>query len=193
MYNISKAILPQMTGQIRIIAGRWRGRNIRFPEAPGLRPTPGRVRETLFNWLGQDLPGYQCLDLFAGSGALGFEALSRGAARVVMVERQLATARFLRDNAARLGATGAEIVVAEALQWLRRDKQRFDLVFLDPPFAGQDLEQVLPLIHERLNPGGMVYCESPEGVSESPFWSEFRSSRAGRVTHQLLKPEQGSV
>ena len=188
-----KAILPQMTGQIRIIGGRWRGRNIRFPEASGLRPTPSRVRETLFNWLGQDLPEYQCLDLFAGSGALGFEALSRGAARVIMVEQQRVTARSLRENAQRLGATGAEIVVAEALQWLRQDKQRFDLVFLDPPFAGQALAAVLPLIHPRLNPGGMVYCESPEGVSESPLWSEFRSSRAGRVTHQLLKPEQGSV
>ncbi len=182
-----------MTGQIRIIGGRWRGRNIRFREAPGLRPTPSRVRETLFNWLGQELPEYQCLDLFAGSGALGFEALSRGAARVVMVEKHPATAKCLRDNAERLGATGAEIVAAEALHWLRRDKRCFDLIFLDPPFAGQDLELVLPLLHERLNPGGMVYCESPEGVSESPFWSEFRSSRAGRVTHQLLKPEQGSV
>ncbi len=182
-----------MTDQIRIIGGQWRGRNIRFRAAPGLRPTPSRVRETLFNWLGQELPGYQCLDLFAGSGALGFEALSRGAARVVLVEKLPATAKGLRDNAARLGATGAEIVVAEALHWLRQDKRRFDVVFLDPPFAGQDLLQVLPLIHERLNPGGLVYCESPEGVSESRFWSEFRSSRTGRVTHQLLKPEQGSV
>lgn len=193
MYNRSKAILPQMTGQIRIIAGLWRGRNIRFLEVPGLRPTPSRVRETLFNWLGQDIPGVQCLDLFAGSGALGFEALSRGAARVVMVERQAATAKCLRENAQRLEATGAEVVVAEALQWLRRDTQRFDLVFLDPPFAGPELEQALALIRDRLNPGGMVYCESPEGVSESPFWSEFRSSRAGRVTYQLLKPERGPV
>ncbi len=180
-----------MTSQIRIIGGRWRGRSIRFHAESGLRPTPNRVRETLFNWLGQTLPGYQCLDLFAGSGALGFEALSRGAAHVVFVEKQRETVRRLRENAARLGAEDAEIVLSEGLEWLRRDDRKFDLVFLDPPFAGQELSRALPMLAERLNPGGLVYCESSGGVSESPFWSEIRAARAGQVTYQLLKPTQG--
>ena len=184
-------ILPEMTSQIRIIGGQWRGRNIRFEPAPGLRPTPGRVRETLFNWLGQTLPDYHCLDLFAGSGALGFEALSRGAAHAVLVEMSPSTARLLRANAERLGAKGAEIVVSDALAWLRRDSRCFDLIFLDPPFAANLLEPVLSLVHGRLNPGGMVYCESAQGVSKSPLWREFRYSRAGQVVHQLLQPEPG--
>ncbi|MDE1982493.1 MAG: 16S rRNA (guanine(966)-N(2))-methyltransferase RsmD [Betaproteobacteria bacterium] len=180
-----------MTSQIRIIGGRWRGRSIRFQAEPGLRPTPSRVRETLFNWLGQTLPGYRCLDLYAGSGALGFEALSRGAAHVVFVERQRETARQLRENAARLGAEGAEIVLSEAMGWLQRDERKFDLVFLDPPFSGQELDRVLPILAARLNPGGLVYCESSGGVSESPFWSEIRAARAGQVSYQLLKPTTG--
>ncbi|MBU6505150.1 MAG: 16S rRNA (guanine(966)-N(2))-methyltransferase RsmD [Betaproteobacteria bacterium] len=180
-----------MTSQIRIIGGRWRGRSIRFQAEPGLRPTPNRVRETLFNWLGQTLPGYQCLDLYAGSGALGFEALSRGAARVVFVERQRETVRQLRENAARLEAEGAEIVLSEAVTWLQRDQRKFDLVFLDPPFSGQELDRVLPILVARLNPGGLLYCESSGGVSESPFWSEIRAARAGQVTYQLLKPTTG--
>lgn len=180
-----------MTSQIRIIGGRWRGRSIRFQAEPGLRPTPNRVRETLFNWLGQTLPGYQCLDLFAGSGALGFEALSRGAARVVFVERQREAVRRLRENATRLGAEGAEIVLSEAMDWLRRDGRKFDLIFLDPPFSGQELVRLLPILTGRLNPGGVVYCESPGGVSESPLWSEIRAAKAGQVTYQLLKPTQG--
>src|SRR5579884_1678977 len=106
--------------RVRIIGGRWRSRVLRFPPAAHLRPTPDRVRETLFNWLGQRLDGLSCLDLFAGSGALGFEALSRGAARVVMVERDRATARALRDNARKLDAKGAEVVESDAIAWLAR-------------------------------------------------------------------------
>ncbi len=180
-----------MTSQIRIIGGRWRGRSIRFSAEPGLRPTPNRVRETLFNWLGQTLPDFRCLDLFAGSGALGFEALSRGAAQVVFVEKQRAAARMLRENADRLGAgEAAEVALSEAMTWLRRDDRKFDLVFLDPPFSGQDLAEVLPLLPGHLAPGGLVYCESFGGVSESPLWSEIRSARAGQVTYQLITPKQ---
>src|SRR4051812_21368219 len=97
------------TGEVRIIAGAWRSRRIAFPSIPGLRPTPDRVRETLFNWLGQDLSGFRCLDLYSGSGALGFEALSRGAERVVMVERDAPAFRALEANARLLSATGAEL------------------------------------------------------------------------------------
>lgn len=181
-----------MTSQIRIIGGRWRGRNIRFQAQPGLRPTPSRVRETLFNWLGQTLPGYHCLDLFAGSGALGFEALSRGAAKVVFVEKQRVAVHRLRENVVHLeAAETAEVVLCEALDWLRRDTRKYDLVFLDPPFSGQDLAQVLPMLPDHLAPGGLVYCESSGGVSESPLWSEIRSARAGQVVYQLIKRGQG--
>lgn len=181
-----------MSGQVRIIAGQWRGRLLRFNATPGLRPTPNRIRETLFNWLGQTLPGYHCLDLFAGSGALGFEALSRGAARVVMVERLQATARQLQAHAHILQTTQAQVVQDDALHWLSRDRQHFDLVFLDPPFDSDLLAQILPQLPQKLNPGGLVYCESAAGVSESPLWTLVRSARAGRVVYQLLRLKQGN-
>ncbi len=181
-----------MSGQVRIIAGQWRGRLLRFHAGPGLRPTPGRVRETLFNWLGQSLPGVQCLDLFAGSGALGFEALSRGAAQVIMVERVSATVQQLRAQARALETTQALVVQDEALHWLRHDRQCFDLVFLDPPFGSELLPQILPLLPQKMNPGGLVYCESASGVSESPLWTLVRSARAGRVVYQLLRLKQGN-
>src|SRR6187399_1285371 len=121
--------------RVRIIAGKWRSRIVKFPAAAALRPTPDRVRETLFNWLGQRLDGLACLDLFAGSGALGFEALSRGAARVVMVEASRESARNLSDNALALGATDLEIVPGDALSYLARTAESFDVAFLDPPYA----------------------------------------------------------
>src|SRR3954462_9594035 len=114
--------------RVRIIGGKWRSRLLKFPPAAELRPTPDRVRETLFNWLGQRLDGLACLDLFAGSGALGFEALSRGAARVVMVERDRVVASGLRDSARELGAAGAEVHEADALPWLARSRDAFDVV-----------------------------------------------------------------
>src|SRR4051812_41703413 len=118
--------------RVRIIAGQWRSRLVRFPEAPGLRPTPDRVRETLFNWLGQHLDGLSCLDLFAGSGALGFEALSRGARRVVMVERDRATAAALRASAQSLEAANVEIIESDAMRFLAQPREAFDVVFVDP-------------------------------------------------------------
>ncbi len=182
-----------MSGQVRIIAGQWRGRLLRFKAEPGLRPTPARVRETLFNWLGQSLPEFQCLDLFAGSGALGFEALSRGAARVVMVERQAVTVQQLRAQASALKTTQALVVQEEAVHWLRHDRQCFDLIFLDPPFGSELLRDILPLLPQKLNPGGLVYCESAAGVSESLLWTLVRSARAGRVVYQLLRLKQGNM
>src|SRR6201987_3699494 len=119
--------------RVRIIGGRWRRRVIRFPPAAQLRPTPDRVRETLFNWIGQRLDGLEALDLFAGSGALGFEALSRGAARVVMVERDRRVAEGLREAARELEAKAAHVVQGEALAFLARDTASYDVVFLDPP------------------------------------------------------------
>src|SRR5476649_1681914 len=121
-------------GALRIVGGKYRSRVLRVPARPGLRPTPDRVRETLFNWLGQDLTGLACLDLFAGSGALGFEAASRGAARVVMVEKDRAAVAELERSRATLGAAQVAVVDGDAALYLAREQERFDVVFLDPPF-----------------------------------------------------------
>jgi 16S rRNA (guanine(966)-N(2))-methyltransferase RsmD len=173
--------------QIRIIGGNWRSRLIAFPPRTDLRPTPDRVRETLFNWLGQDLTGKCCLDLFAGSGALGFEAASRGARRVVMVERDPAAWRALGDNVAKLAAQSVELRRADALEFLRADDGSYDVVFLDPPFRADYLAQVLPLLGARLAPGALVHVEAPAAPALPPGWQIWRNGRAGAVTHQLLK------
>ena len=127
---------------LRIIGGEWRSRKLKFADVPGLRPTPDRVRETLFNWLQWHVPGARCLDLFAGSGALGLEALSRGARDVVMVEKHPAAAQALRDNLTLLGARNARLVHDDALRYLGRVTVAFDLIFLDPPFRQMLLEPV---------------------------------------------------
>ena len=172
---------------MRIIGGAWRRRLIRFTPRPGLRPTPDRVRETLFNWLGQDLAGKTCLDLFSGSGALGFEAASRGATRVVMVERDAGAFRALQANAAALGARAVELKRSDALEFLRADDGIYDVVFLDPPFRTDYLPQVLPALIPRLAPGAMVYVEAPKPPALLRGWEVWRGGRAGVVTHQLLK------
>jgi 16S rRNA (guanine(966)-N(2))-methyltransferase RsmD len=173
--------------QVRIIGGSWRSRLISFPPRIDLRPTPDRARETLFNWLGQDLSGKTCLDLFAGSGALGFEAASRGAKRVVMVERDPAAFRALRANAAALDAGAVELKRSDALEFLRADDGFYDVVFLDPPFRADYLSRVLPALIARLAGGAMVHVEAPRALALSPQWTVWRSGRAGAVTYQLLK------
>lgn len=178
-----------MSEEVRIIGGQWRGRRLHFPALEGLRPTPNRVRETLFNWLGQDMTGLRCLDLFAGSGALGFEALSRGAERVVMVEKARPAVQALMDNKARLDARGAEVVGTDALRWLSVTQERFHVVFLDPPFDTGLMDILLPRMQGFLEPGGWLYCETPQGVSESSLWKKIRSSRAGQVTYQLFQSQ----
>ena len=149
---------------VRIIGGAWRRRVVCFPDAESLRPTPDRVRETLFNWLGQDLSGLSCLDLFAGSGALGFEAASRGAARVVMVERSAGVAAALRSNARLLGAAErVEIVQADAVKFASSraaGAPRFDVLFLDPPYNQGWLGRLGARAHARQRPGEP--CRSPE-------------------------------
>ncbi len=173
--------------RVRIIGGRWRSRLISFPARTGLRPTPDRVRETLFNWLGQDLTGRTCLDLFAGSGALGLEAASRGAKRVVMVERDPIAFRALQANVAALDANAVELKLADALEFLRADDGTYDVVFLDPPFSADYLPQVLPALVRRLAAGAMVHVEAPRAPALPPSWAMWRSGSAGAVTHQLLK------
>ena len=174
-------------GKVRIIAGEWRGRLIHFPQAEGLRPTPDRVRETLFNWLGQTLDGKTCLDLFAGSGALGFEALSRGARRVVMVEQNPQVLKALQENGAKLDAVGMEIVAGDAPKFLLREKRLFDVIFLDPPFHYGILPLLLPLLSERLAPEGLVYAETEQALEPGEEWDVWRSDRAGNVFYCLLK------
>jgi 16S rRNA (guanine966-N2)-methyltransferase len=172
--------------RVRVIGGLYRRRLLEFPQAAGLRPTPDRVRETLFNWLGQDLPGLACLDLFAGSGALGFEAASRGAARVVLVERDRAALVALEKNRATLGAAQVEVVHADALAWLEASHERFDLIFVDPPFDSGLAQTVLPAVAAHLKPGGYLYVEQGTEVTPPPGFIIHRQGRAGRSHFALL-------
>jgi 16S rRNA (guanine966-N2)-methyltransferase len=172
---------------VRIIGGEYRGRRIAVPERRDLRPTPDRVRETLFNWLGQVLEGKSCLDLFAGSGALGFEALSRGAKRVVMVEQDRETARALRESAAALEAANLEIVESDAMRFLDASPERFDIAFVDPPYNSKLVGSALVRLPRHLNPGGRVYAESAERIELPLPWRPVREDRAGAVHFGLYE------
>lgn len=167
---------------------------ISFPDADGLRPTPDRVRETLFNWLGQTLHGRTCLDLFAGSGALGFEAASRGAERVVMVERNPAVLRALQDNVKKMGCANVSVQGQDGLEFALRDAHRYDVIFLDPPFRynslGDYLPRLLAVLPQRLNENGVVYVESGEKIAVPPPWQVVKSGKAGQVHYQLLQVTQ---
>lgn len=175
---------------MRIIGGAWRSRIIRFPSRKDLRPTPDRVRETLFNWLGQDLTGKTCLDLFAGSGALGFEAASRGARRVMMVEHDIAAFKALQANCVLLDATAVELGRADALEFLRRSQERYDVIFLDPPFRTVYWPKLLVLLPPHLASTGLVYVESPGQPKLPAEWDVWKRGRAGQVEFQLLKRKE---
>ena len=174
-------------GTLRVIGGKYRSRLLRVPALAGLRPTPDRVRETLFNWLGQDLSGLACLDLFAGSGALGFEAASRGAARVVLVEKDRAVVAELERSRSALDAPQVTIVCGDAADYLKRERERFDVVFLDPPFRQNALPGIVEGLGPRLGPGARVYVESEAPVDVAGPWAELKRSRAGQVSYQLLR------
>lgn len=184
---------------VRIIAGRWRGRRLTFPVVEGLRPTPDRVRETLFNWLQGHCAGARVLDLFAGSGALGLEALSRGAASAVLVERHPAAAAQLRSSLATLGidtagAAPVQVVQADGYRYLEGAVAVVDLVFLDPPFADGREDELCKLLIERgwLAPGGWLYVEHAASRAV-PVWPaglrSWREGRAGDVVFHLLRRE----
>jgi len=177
---------PQKAGKVRIIGGEYRGRRIAVPARPGLRPTPDRVRETLFNWLGQRLDGLTCLDLFAGSGALGFEAASRGAARVVMVEQDRSVFLSLKETKDVMGAAQVELVLSDAFEYLKRTTECFDVVFLDPPFGQNALPGALERLAGHLAPAARVYVESERAI-EADAWRELKRARAGQVSYQLLE------
>ena len=174
-------------GQVRIIGGEYRRRILHFPDQAGLRPTPDRVRETLFNWLGQELQGMNCLDAFAGSGALGFEAASRHAARVVMLESSRQACDALKQNRQLLKADWVDIQQAEALGWMRSASERFDLIFLDPPFASGLAGQALALAAGLLKPQGWIYVEQPERVAAPEGFIIHREGRAGQSRFALLR------
>ena len=173
--------------RVRIIGGRFRGRVIRFPAAAGLRPTPDRVRETLFNWLGQDLTGQRTLDLYAGSGALTLEALSRGAERAVAVDRNPELVQAIADTAGAIGATGLETHVADARRHLARDTGRYDVIFLDPPFQDDPWPWLLPACAARLVPGGFLYAEASHALDPLVPLLPWRSDKAGQVHYHLFK------
>jgi 16S rRNA (guanine966-N2)-methyltransferase len=176
---------------LRIIGGRWRGRKLRFPAGAAIRPTPDRVRETLFNWLGARIAGARVLDLFAGSGALGLEALSRDAGHVSFVEQDERAVRELRARLAEWQAQDAVVTRADALHYLRGSARPFDLVFLDPPFASSLLGEAARLLEERgwLAPGALVYVEGAARAGLPPLpagWQALKAKRAGEVGYHLF-------
>ncbi|MHB1084093.1 MAG: 16S rRNA (guanine(966)-N(2))-methyltransferase RsmD [Thiobacillus sp.] len=178
-----------VANRVRIIGGQFRRRLLDFPGSTGLRPTPDRVRETLFNWLGQDLPGWTCLDLFAGSGALGFEAASRGAQRVIMIERDAQAVAALEKNRGVLGASGIDVLRVDALAWLAKNRETFDLIFVDPPFDSGLAQTVLAELALHLKSGGHVYVEQGSAAIAPPGFIIHRSGRAGRSHFALLVKE----
>ena len=180
---------------LRIIGGSWRGRRLRFPAGALIRPTPDRVRETLFNWLGARVTGARCLDLFAGSGALGLEALSRGAAHVTFVEHDTVAARELQATLAAWGASDAQVERGDALAFLARRARPFDIVFLDPPFAAGLLAEAAAVLEGNgwLGADALIYveCSARAGVPPLPErWAALKAKRAGEVGYHLYERGQ---
>lgn len=183
--------------EIRIIAGAWRSRKLWFPASEGLRPTPDRVRETLFNWLRDDIEGARCLDLFAGSGALGFESASRGAARVVMVDADEGVCAALRQNCALLSADQVQVVKAKARDFLTGSAAPFDVVFLDPPYRRGWLLPLCMMLEARgwLSPAALMYleCERELRLDGPDNWRRIRQGEAGEVAYGLYQRQARTI
>ena len=178
--------------EVRIIGGQWKRSKLPVADKPGLRPTPSRVRETLFNWLGQDLTGWQCLDAFAGTGALGLEAASRGAARVLLVESDAALVRQLQQQCVRLAARGVDVQRGDGVHALQRaNAGSLDLVFLDPPFDLPVFEPALAAAARAVQAEGMVYLEAPRAWTDAELQPlglcQHRTGKAGMVHFHLLR------
>jgi 16S rRNA (guanine966-N2)-methyltransferase len=192
---MAKAVAPRARNQLRIIAGKWRGRKIQFVPVDDLRPTPDRIRETVFNWLQFDIVGKNCLDLFAGSGALGFEALSRGAENLCLVETDPTAIQQLRLNQTTLKAENSQLVEQDVMRFLQRSsqqesQQRYDIIFLDPPYKMQLLKQCIDSIEKNqwLKNHGKLYFEQPKQEPEielSAAWSISHAKSAGNVSYYL--------
>lgn len=182
-----------LSNSYRIIGGCWRGRRLAFPSAPLLRPSSDRVRETLFNWLATPIVGARCLDLFAGSGALGFEALSRGAQYVTFVEQDVSVGRQLAQNISALEATNSELLVQDALDFLKQHHgQAYDIVFLDPPFRQDFFAKLFPLLENNqiLAKHGLLYVEAEHPLTVNTFsadWVLSKQKQAGKVCYGLLQ------
>jgi 16S rRNA (guanine(966)-N(2))-methyltransferase RsmD len=175
------------SNQVRINAGLWRSRLLKFPDVDGLRPTPERVRQTVFNWLGQELTGKTCLDLFAGTGVFGFEALSRNAKHVTLIENALVAFKALMQNQTLLNAQNSEILNQDAWQFLGTNTQKFDLIFCDPPFQKQWLDKLLPVLNKHLSAEGILYVEAEYALKSSELWQVYKQGKAGNVFYHLLK------
>ena len=178
------------TNQVRIIGGEHRGRKLSFPDIPGLRPTGDRIRETLFNWLQTRLPGASCLDMFAGSGALGLEAASRGAGRVLMLDSSPQVVEQLQQNITLLRLEQTEVEQADALSWLEGEPQQFDILFLDPPFSDELLQELCQKLEDGawLKPDTLIYLEMDAGSGRpllSSSWKILKEKRAGQVEYLL--------
>ncbi|MBL8309380.1 MAG: 16S rRNA (guanine(966)-N(2))-methyltransferase RsmD [Burkholderiales bacterium] len=179
---------------MRIIGGTHKRRVVRFADmqgVPGFRPTPDRVRETLFNWLGQDLTGRACLDVFSGSGALAFEAASRNASRVVAVESARIAAQGIAHNQRLLDLPNLKLVQSDAFSYLASTPERFDVIFLDPPFAEDWWARLVPLVLRAAAPEALIYCESSRALDVLPGLQRTRQARAGMVHYHLFTPADG--
>lgn len=173
--------------QVRIIGGKHRGRKLTFADAEGLRPTADMVRERLFNWLGQDLTGYHVLDLFAGSGVLGFEAASRNAKKVILVENNRTTVHTLRKNAQLLQCEQLNILNADGIQYLKQSQEQFHAVFLDPPFAWKEWHTLFPHLKNCLHQNAWVYLEAATLPEIPNYFEIFRQGKSGKSQFVLLK------
>jgi 16S rRNA (guanine966-N2)-methyltransferase len=177
--------------RVRIIAGNWKGRLLPVLQKPGLRPTPNRIRETVFNWLQAYIDGSECLDLFAGSGALGFEAASRGASHITLVEKDLAIVKLLTQQVECLQSDNIEVQHSDGLSFLQNIDKKFDIIFLDPPFNQIDLQNLLAKLAmlKLVKPSAKVYIESPLGQLPEQLpdhWSWWRRAKASRVEYGLI-------
>ncbi|OGT22726.1 MAG: 16S rRNA (guanine(966)-N(2))-methyltransferase RsmD [Gammaproteobacteria bacterium RIFCSPHIGHO2_02_FULL_42_13] len=181
-----------LKNQVKIMAGKWRGRNIKFPTSDGLRPTANRTRETLFNWLAPVINHINCLELFAGSGSLGFESLSRGAGHVVMIDTSTEAVQQLKETAKTLNAENLTIHQMTAEQYIQTSKEKFDLVFIDPPFSSNLVEPICHLLDKQdlLNPNAYIYIETQKKLSPPTVpasWQILKAKIAGQVAYYLIK------
>lgn len=179
-----------MKQTIRIIGGQYRGKKLQFPDIDGLRPTPDRIRETLFNWLMHSIRDARCLDAFAGSGALGFEAFSRGAGKIVLVEQSTPAFTNLKAIASLFKSPNLTVIKGDALLYLQQAREQFDIIFLDPPFSQNYLDDCIALLtnSQLLVEEGLLYIESPIEITLDPLvWESIKLKKAGQVFYALHK------